>query len=61
MSDTTARNRDLDPPNSCADCGIEQQSHFTRVTRTGLHTWIEPSNEQRKRRMLARRAARSVS
>jgi hypothetical protein len=50
---------ELDPPNGCAYDGIERREHATRwVMGPDLHTWIEPSDEQRKRRMLARRAAR---
>jgi hypothetical protein len=50
---------ELEAPNGCAYDGIERREHYTRwVMGPGLHTWIEPSDEQRKRRMLARRAAR---
>jgi hypothetical protein len=47
-------------PNGCARCGVGAQYHFTRITAVDLHQWIEPTDAQRKERMLARRAARTA-
>jgi hypothetical protein len=52
------RFRPLSSPNGCRFCGIDQQQHATRWTPgPGLHTFTEPTNAQRKTRMLARRVA----
>lgn len=43
-------------PNSCRHCGVPQRSHGQRwVPDAGVHGWTEPTPEQRKQRMLARR------
>lgn len=47
----------LPNPNGCHWCGIDRQEHFQRwVPEAGLHIWAEPTADQRKSRMLARRA-----
>lgn len=46
-------------PNSCAHCGIDQRQHMQRWAPTiGWHQWVEPSDQIRKQRMLARHEAR---
>jgi hypothetical protein len=47
-------------PNSCGLCGIEQTGH-ARQWRwpVGWHAWTEPTQQQIKNRMLARRAERT--
>ncbi len=42
-------------PNACGECGIPEDEHVIRSGSDGLHTWQEPSDTQRKARMLARR------
>jgi hypothetical protein len=43
--------------NSCAACGAHGPRGGMHITRNaGVHTWIEPSNELRLRRMKARQA-----
>jgi hypothetical protein len=44
------------PPNGCLYCGTDKRIHATRwAMGPGLHGWIEPTNEVRKQRLLARR------
>lgn len=43
-------------PNGCGVCGIEQRGHAIQVGADGSHTWMPPTQEQIKERMLARRA-----
>lgn len=46
-------------PNGCRHCGAAQRFHCQRWTdAAGWHTWTEPTDEQRKARMLARRNMR---
>lgn len=46
-------------PNACRWCGIPGREHGQRWNPdAGVHTWAEPTNEQRLGRMQARRAAR---
>lgn len=44
------------PPNACSQCGVGEQVHGQRYGIGGWHTWIAPTDRQRKERMLARRA-----
>jgi hypothetical protein len=47
-------------PNGCRWCGIEQREHFSRwKPEPGWHTWEQPTQEQIKARMLARRKTRA--
>lgn len=47
---------DLIAPNGCRHCGIAEQDHANRWTKdVGWHQWVDPGNEVRKSRMLARR------
>ncbi|MEV8248108.1 hypothetical protein AB0R01_30695 [Streptomyces rochei] len=46
-------------PMGCAACGIERRDHGRQHTKAaGWHTWQQPSQQQIKDRMLARRATR---
>lgn len=46
-------------PNGCLHCGIDQQDHMQRWTKTaGWHQWTAPTNAQILARMQARRTAR---
>ena len=47
-------------PMGCARCGIDQRGHAIQVGSGGSHTWEQPTQQQIKARMLARRAARSA-
>jgi hypothetical protein len=48
-------------PNGCTFCGVGERYHFRRwILGPGMHAWIEPTDAQRKERMLARRAARTT-
>ena len=50
---------ELPNPNGCRWCGIDRQEHYQQwVADAGLHKWVEPTSEQRKERILARRARR---
>lgn len=52
MTDTLAS------PNACRWCDIDRENHLQRwMPGTRWHTWVEPTDEQRKARILARRAA----
>jgi hypothetical protein len=42
-------------PMGCRLCGIEQRGHGIQATAGGSHTWQQPTSEQIKQRMLARR------
>jgi hypothetical protein len=45
-------------PNGCRHCGVDRESHLQRhVEPVGWHVWVEPTDTQRKERMLAHRAA----
>lgn len=47
-------------PSGCGVCGINARGHFERwASGPGWHRWTEPTNEQRRERMLARRALRA--
>lgn len=48
-------------PNGCAWCGIEKRKHGRQHTEKGggWHTWVQPTQQQIKDRMRARRQARS--
>ncbi|MGW2720791.1 hypothetical protein [Streptomyces sp. NPDC001492] len=58
------RERDLirervSEPYGCAHCGEAKRYHGRRyIASAGVHSWEQPSDEQVKGRMLARRAAR---
>lgn len=55
-----ARERDpLPNPNGCRHCEVDRDTHLQRHhPDVKWHQWEEPTNEQRKERILARRAAR---
>lgn len=43
-------------PDGCRHCGAQQREHTqSHHPDVGFHTWVEPTGEQRKERMLARR------
>jgi len=44
-------------PMGCARCGIDQRGHAIQTGTDGSHTWQQPTQEQIKARMQARRAA----
>lgn len=49
----------LIPPSGCRWCGIERLEHMQRWAElVGWHKWEEPTLDQRKERILARRALR---
>lgn len=44
-------------PNGCRHCGIDQRRHARQWTeQAGWHTWTQPTQEQMKARMKARRS-----
>jgi hypothetical protein len=43
-------------PNGCRLCGIEQRGHAIQAGAGGSHTWKQPTQQQIKDRMQARRA-----
>lgn len=44
------------PPSGCRHCGVEARDHCQRwASSVGWHRWVEPTQEQIKARMLARR------
>jgi hypothetical protein len=45
----------------CARCGIDQRGHGVQASADGTHTWQQPSQQQIKQRMCARRAARLLA
>lgn len=46
------------PPSGCRWCGDPQDSHGSQwIASVGMHTWAEPTREQRLQRMRARRSA----
>ncbi|MCX5000896.1 hypothetical protein [Streptomyces longwoodensis] len=46
-------------PNGCRWCGIDQRGHGRQHTApVGWHAWEQPTQDQIKQRMKARRAAR---
>lgn len=47
-------------PSGCGACGIDQRAHYSQwwTLPVGWHTWQPQTLEQRKARMLARRAVR---
>ncbi|OPF71062.1 hypothetical protein VT50_0235240 [Streptomyces antioxidans] len=48
-------------PSGCRWCGEERSRHGRRwVSSVGMHSWEEPTREQRLSRMRARRALRRV-
>lgn len=52
-------------PNGCRHCGVAERVHYRRFTEAfpwqtpGWHNWTAPTDGQRLRRMLVRRAART--
>lgn len=57
MSTSTLEPRALIAPDGCTWCDRDQRAHSIEWTDVvGYHTWVAPSTEQRKQRMLARRA-----
>lgn len=51
--------KNLPDPMGCARCGINRRGHAIQVGSDGSHIWEQPTQEQIKNRMLARRAGRS--
>lgn len=48
-------------PSACRWCGISESEHLQRwKSPVGWHVWTEPTQEQRKARMLARAAERKA-
>jgi len=45
-------------PMGCRRCGIDQDVHAIQVASDGSHIWQQPTQQQIKDRMLARRAGR---
>lgn len=44
--------------NGCAHCGTSERAHCSRYKESvGYHTYVAPTDEQRKARLLARRAS----
>jgi len=48
-------------PMGCRRCGIDQRGHAIQATADGSHTWQQPTQQQIRDRMLARRAERKKS
>lgn len=48
-------------PMGCARCGIDQRGHAIQTGTGGSHTWEQPTRQQIKERMHARRAGREAS
>ena len=47
------------PTDGCQHCGLPAREHMQRwKPEPGWHKWVEPTQEQIKERMLARRAQR---
>lgn len=46
-------------PMGCRRCGIDRDSHAIQAGADGSHTWEQPTQQQIKDRMRARRAARN--
>ena len=44
----------------CRRCGIERRGHGIQATVDGSHTWQQPTQQQIKGRMLARREGRTT-
>lgn len=42
-------------PMGCRWCGIDQRGHAIQIGAEGSHTWEQPTKDQIKQRMLARR------
>jgi hypothetical protein len=45
-------------PSACGRCGIPKGEHWLQVTATGVHAYEQPTQQQIKDRMRARRADR---
>jgi hypothetical protein len=53
---------DTPNPNSCRHCEVDREEHLQRWhPDAGWHTWIEPTSEQRKARMLTRRTPHPIT
>lgn len=53
----TSKDKAIPHPNGCRWCGADREEHLQRWTPTvKWHVWVEPTDEQRKQRLLARRA-----
>ena len=48
-------------PMGCQHCGIGQRGHGIQYGAAGRHTWTQPTQQQIKTRMLARRATRKAT
>lgn len=46
-------------PMGCRWCGIDKRGHGIQAGADGSHTWDQPTRQQIKDRMLARRATRA--
>jgi hypothetical protein len=47
-------------PSGCHHCGIRERLHFDRWSgKVGWHTYVPPTDEQIKTRMLRRRTAKT--
>ncbi|GAA2410866.1 hypothetical protein GCM10010404_80950 [Nonomuraea africana] len=56
-----AQDAPLPTPSGCRHCGLEKRDHMGRwKSGAGWHGWVEPTDEQRKARMLDRRARRAA-
>ncbi len=57
---TVIRHRVPPNPDGCRWCGISQRAHARQWTaEAGWHQWTQPTQDQIKARMRARRAART--
>lgn len=57
-----SRGKDKIPnPNGCRWCGVDKEDHLQRWDpNVKWHTWVEPTVEQRKKRMHDRQAQRRL-
>jgi hypothetical protein len=46
-------------PMGCARCGIDRRGHAIQAGADGTHTWQQPSQQQIRDRMNARRSERA--
>lgn len=61
-SPRSARAACVPSPGGCRWCGIDARIHARQwVESVGWHAWVAPTDEQRKERMLLRRAQRPAS
>jgi hypothetical protein len=56
---TTTKEPLMSEPSACRHCGVSRREHFRRWTaEASWHKWVQPTQEQIKARMQARRAER---